>query len=135
MSNQRPPGGLDGPTHDPERERPDGQAGARQPWVDPNRTQRYSGRRSIADRLRGESREPDPPQAHEAEPLPEIGAGSTLRIRLDQENSILDHAQLNFYSIVVTSNTPVIASMIHWDLFQGGGWATLGTPGTIDIDT
>ncbi len=78
MSNQRPPGGLDDATHDPERERPGGQPAARQPWVDPNRTQRYSGRRSIADRLRGESREPDPPPAYD-EPLPEIGAGSTLR--------------------------------------------------------
>src|SRR5688572_20757941 len=80
MSNQRPPGGLDDPTHDPERERSGGQTGAPQPWIDPNRTQRYSGRRSIADRLRGASRDPDatlPPP--DPEPLPEIGAGSTLR--------------------------------------------------------
>lgn len=62
MSNQRPPGGLDDPTHDPERERqggdPRGPAPA-QPWVDPNRTQRYSGRRSIVERLKEQSREPD----------------------------------------------------------------------------
>ena len=78
MSNQRPPGGLDGPTRDPERERQGGGSKgspAAQPWVDPDRTQRYSGRRSIADRLRGESREPPPP---DPESIPEIGAGSTL---------------------------------------------------------
>ena len=56
MSNQRPPGGLDDPTHDPERERP---GAGPQPWVDPNRTQRYSGRRSIVDRLKEQSREPE----------------------------------------------------------------------------
>jgi hypothetical protein len=58
-----------------------------------------------------------------------VNAGGTSRVRLDQDNLILDHAQLNFYSIVVYADTPVVASMIHWDLFQGGGWSTLGTPG------
>jgi hypothetical protein len=53
MSNQRPPGSLDDPTHDPERERP---GAGPQPRVDPNRTQRNSGRRSIADRLKEQSR-------------------------------------------------------------------------------
>lgn len=57
-----------------------------------------------------------------------LGGGATLQLRLDQEEAILEHAQLNFYSIVVTSATPIVASMTHWDLFQGGGWATLGTP-------
>ena len=79
MSNQRPPGGIEGPTTDPERERhgagPRGAAPA-QPWVDPNRTQRYDDRRSIADRLRNESREPEP--IPPPEPAPEIGPGSTL---------------------------------------------------------
>ncbi len=78
MSNQRPPGGLDGPTHDPERERrsgdPQGPA-APQAWADPNRTQRYSGRRSIVDRLRQQSREPDTlTTAETAEPPPEPAA-------------------------------------------------------------
>ena len=72
MSNQRPPG-LDGPTHDPERERPG--AGPRgpapaQPWVDPNRTQRYSGRRSIVDRLKDQSKEPERLVTQETEPPP-----------------------------------------------------------------
>ncbi|MFO0989141.1 MAG: hypothetical protein U1F37_17565 [Alphaproteobacteria bacterium] len=71
MSNQRPPG-LDDPTQDPEQVRAG--AGARgpaaQPWVDPNRTQRYSGRRSIADRLKDQSREPERPVTEETAPPP-----------------------------------------------------------------
>jgi hypothetical protein len=71
MSNQRPPG-LDDPTQDPEQPRPG--AGARgpaaQPWVDPNRTQRYSGRRSIVDRLKGESKEPERLVTQETAPPP-----------------------------------------------------------------
>lgn len=78
MSNQRPPGGLDDPTQDPEREgegaNPKGRASA-QSWVDPNRTQRYTDRRSIADRLRNESREPEPPPPPEA--VSGLGPGST----------------------------------------------------------
>lgn len=58
-------------------------------------------------------------------------SGATLQ--LDQENLILDHDQLNFYSIEVTSQAPVVANMIHWDLFQGGGWASIGTPGGLQF--
>jgi hypothetical protein len=71
MSNQRPPG-LDDPTQDPEQPRPG--AGARgpaaQPWVDANRTQRYSGRRSIVDRLKDESKEPERLVTQETAPPP-----------------------------------------------------------------
>lgn len=58
-----------------------------------------------------------------------LAAGAATRIELDQEDLILNHAQLNFYSIEVTSADPIIAAMVHWDLFQGGGWASIGTPG------
>ncbi len=70
MGNQRPPGGSDEPTNDPQRERVGGTPRPAQPWVDANPTVRYSGRRSIADRLRGESREPEPP-SQESTALPE----------------------------------------------------------------
>lgn len=71
MSNQRPPGGIEGPTEDPERERQSGgQPDAPRPWIDPNRTQRYSGRRSIVDRLRGESRAPETLAPAESPPAP-----------------------------------------------------------------
>jgi hypothetical protein len=59
----------------------------------------------------------------------DVAARSSARLQLDQEPLILNHAQLNFYSIAVYGQSPIIASMIHWDLFQGGGWASLGTPG------
>ncbi len=71
MSNQRPPG-LDDPTQDPERPRP-GEGARRpvaQPWVDPNRTQRYSGRRSIVDRLKDQSKEPERLVTQETVPPP-----------------------------------------------------------------
>ena len=69
MSNQKPPG-LDDPTHDPERERPGPGPRAPQPWVDPNRTQRYSGRRSIVDRLKDQSKEPEKLVTQETVPPP-----------------------------------------------------------------
>ena len=74
MSNQRPPG-LDDSTHDPERERPGAaQRGpAAQPWVDPDRTQRYSGRRSIVDRLKDQSKEPEKLVTQETVPPPRPG--------------------------------------------------------------
>jgi hypothetical protein len=58
-----------------------------------------------------------------------VASGASGRVQLDQDDLILNHGQLNFYSIMVYADTPVVASMIHWDLFQGGGWASLGTPG------
>src|SRR6185503_10581073 len=84
MSNQRPPGGLDDPTHDPERERP---GAGPQPWVDPNRTQRYSGRRSIVDRLKEQSREPErliteetaPPPPKPGQARPQVASSAQMR--------------------------------------------------------
>ncbi len=35
------------------------------------------------------------------------------------------------FAIFVRSSTPIYASFSHWDLFQGGGWSTFGTP--IDV--
>ena len=58
-----------------------------------------------------------------------VGGRESGQVRLDQESQILNHGQLNFYSIAVYGQTPVVASMVHWDLFQGGGWSSLGTPG------
>lgn len=36
------------------------------------------------------------------------------------------------YSIFVRSSTPIYCAFTHWDLFQGGGWSTFGTP--IDVN-
>jgi hypothetical protein len=81
MGNQRPPGG-DGPTEDPrfEQRNAGGAPPAREPaperWVDPARTQAYRPqRRSIVDRLKEPSREPDsgpgePPRPAQPPPHP-----------------------------------------------------------------
>jgi hypothetical protein len=58
-----------------------------------------------------------------------IAPRSGARLQLDQEPLILQHGQLNFYSIAVYAQSQVVASMVHWDLFQGGGWTSIGTPG------
>lgn len=91
MANQRPPG-RDDPTHDPERERPGAaQRGpAAQPWVDPNRTQRYSGRRSIVDRLKDQSKEPEklvtqetvPPPPRPGPARPQVASSAQKRVTL-----------------------------------------------------
>lgn len=35
---------------------------------------------------------------------------------------------LNFYSLGVFADAPVLALLTHWDLFQNGGWSTFGSP-------
>jgi hypothetical protein len=69
MSSQRPPG-LDDPTEAPEPARPGARGSGAQPWADPDRTQRYTGRRSIVDRLRDRSKEPEKLVTQETEPPP-----------------------------------------------------------------
>jgi hypothetical protein len=58
----------------------------------------------------------------------QIEAGRTANLDLHLDQELIGHSQLNFFSTVVTGESPLIASMTHWDLFQGGGWETLGTP-------
>jgi hypothetical protein len=58
----------------------------------------------------------------------QIEAGRTANLDLHLDQELIGHSQLNFFSTIVTGEAPLIASMTHWDLFQGGGWATLGTP-------
>jgi hypothetical protein len=92
MGNQRPPGGIDSPTEDPHQgpSKPGGtpperhyapsefQPGGARPqpgpapaWTDPERTQPYTPhRRSIADRLREQSREPKTGPSEEPPPAP-----------------------------------------------------------------
>jgi hypothetical protein len=91
MSNQRPPGGLDEPTQDPDHDRPGASPKGTvppQPWVDPNRTQRYSGRRSIVDRLREQSKEPErivtqetaPPPPKPGPARPRVASSAQMRV-------------------------------------------------------
>lgn len=60
-----------------------------------------------------------------------LGSLDTFRMSIDEDQEITGHSQLNFFSIMVYSDVPIVASMTHWDLFQGGGWSTLGTPSTL----
>ncbi len=38
------------------------------------------------------------------------------------------HGGQSWFSIEARATTGIIASMVHWDLFQRGGWSTMGTP-------
>lgn len=42
--------------------------------------------------------------------------------------SVVGTATLKFFSIQVTAARPFVASMLHYDLFLGGGWGTNGAP-------
>ncbi|MFO0831269.1 MAG: sensory rhodopsin transducer [Phycisphaerales bacterium] len=55
-----------------------------------------------------------------------VPAFGTRDIRLDQLASLANKPGLDWYSTVVTSSTQIVASMTHWDLYQPGGWTTLG---------
>lgn len=66
---------------------------------------------------------PDEPTITETFTVP---AFATRDIRLDQLASLANKAGLDWYSTVVTSTTQIVAAMTHWDLYQPGGWTTLG---------
>ena len=57
-----------------------------------------------------------------------VGAGETVRLRVDADPAIAARSAVVFFSILVLAPTPVLAVMTHWDLDQGGGWSTGGTP-------
>jgi hypothetical protein len=63
--------------------------------------------------------------------IPISGISSTT-VALHEEPMLLEWAAQNggnaWFSIGVSSQTAIVASMVHWDLAQPGGWATLGTP-------
>lgn len=63
--------------------------------------------------------------------IPISGLSSTT-VALHEEPMLLEWAAQNggnaWFSIGVSSQTAIVASMVHWDLAQPGGWATLGTP-------
>jgi len=57
-----------------------------------------------------------------------ISAGQARSVLLHTEASILNHARATWYSIVVNSSLALTAQLSHWDLLQGGGWVSIGTP-------
>ena len=58
----------------------------------------------------------------------QVGAGSFNNLVLDAFGPILDRQMLNFFSIQLTSNLPLIASLTHYDLVLDGGWTNAGAP-------
>ncbi|MEQ8316684.1 MAG: hypothetical protein RIE77_12495 [Phycisphaerales bacterium] len=58
----------------------------------------------------------------------QVGAGSFNNLRLDTFAPIIDRQMLNFFSIQVSSNLPIIASLTHYDLVLDGGWTNAGAP-------
>jgi hypothetical protein len=54
--------------------------------------------------------------------------GPPARLALEVESAITDHAPNAWYGIMVYGEGAIVASLTHWDLTQGGGWSTLGTP-------
>lgn len=58
----------------------------------------------------------------------QVGAGSFNNLRLDAFAPIIDRQALNFFSIQVESNLPLIASLTHYDLVLDGGWTNAGAP-------
>jgi hypothetical protein len=67
--------------------------------------------------------DPNEPTITETVTIPAFG---TRDVRLDQLASLAAKPGLDWYSTVVRSSSQIIASMTHWDLYQPGGWTTLG---------
>ena len=57
-----------------------------------------------------------------------VGAGRFASLRVDQLDAILGRTAPTAFSIRVDSRTPVVSSFVHYDLYLGGGWGTLGQP-------
>ncbi|MBL9001706.1 MAG: VCBS repeat-containing protein [Phycisphaerae bacterium] len=55
-----------------------------------------------------------------------VAARSPAGVRLHEESVITDFGPLVWYGISLSAPSPVVATMTHWDLSQGGGWATIG---------
>jgi len=61
-----------------------------------------------------------------------IGAGRTASLLVHNDTSITARAPATWFSISVTGTQRTVATFTHWDLLQGGGWTTQGTPvGTV----
>jgi len=57
-----------------------------------------------------------------------VAAGNFGFVQIDQQNAILSRGTPTAFSLDVTSQTPIVASLTHYDLFLNGGWSTLGSP-------
>lgn len=60
--------------------------------------------------------------------LVNVGPDSFASLDLHEEPLILNHGELNFFSIEVTGASPFAVTMNHYDLFLTGGWTSGGAP-------
>jgi hypothetical protein len=58
-----------------------------------------------------------------------VGARGFAEIKLHERPEIVnDRTGPTWFSVDASSAVPILMSMTHYDLFQGGGWATNGVP-------
>jgi len=57
-----------------------------------------------------------------------LAAGGARVLSLHEETLVLDHAVDTWFSVVVTGTRRTVANLTHWDLLQGGGFSSMGTP-------
>lgn len=58
-----------------------------------------------------------------------VGARGFAEIKLHERPEIVrDRTGPTWFSVDASSSIPILMSMTHYDLFQGGGWATNGVP-------
>jgi len=60
--------------------------------------------------------------------LRRVTAGRYDVIRVDQQDAVINHNGLAFFSIRVDSASPIVSYFTHYDLFLNGGWAASGAP-------
>lgn len=63
-----------------------------------------------------------------------VDARSLEDVKVHRLNEVLDIAEDQWYGVLVTSATPIVASMEHWDGGIGGGFSTFGEPGGTVVD-
>jgi hypothetical protein len=57
-----------------------------------------------------------------------VAAGDFGFVQIDQATAVLAKGSPTAFSLDVTSQTPIVASLTHYDLFLNGGWSTIGAP-------
>ena len=57
-----------------------------------------------------------------------VGANGFSHLDLHELPAILDHANLNFFGIRLSADSPFAVTLEHFDLFFGSGWRAAGAP-------
>jgi hypothetical protein len=57
-----------------------------------------------------------------------VGAGTFTFVSIDQQPAIIGRTSPTAFSLILSSSTPIVAGMTHYDLFLNGGWSAVGAP-------